>query len=102
MPVDTHVLGMDIRYFFVAYAIAVGAAFVPADLVVLRYVAVAALIGIYAWYVKIALRGRHHRLTPWTSRRCASGASIAVAYRTDPRASRACASSTCRSWSRWR
>jgi len=52
MPVNTHVLGLDIRYFFIAYAIAVGAAFVPSDLVVLRYVAVAALIGIYAWYVK--------------------------------------------------
>ena len=43
---------MDIRYFFVAYGLAVGAAFVPADLVVLRYVAVVFLIGIYAWYVK--------------------------------------------------
>src|SRR5687768_3022381 len=52
MPVDTHVLGLDIRYFFVAYAIAVAAAFVPADLSWLRYVAVVALIGIYAWYVK--------------------------------------------------
>ena len=52
MPVDTKVLGMDIRYFFVAYAIAIAAAFVPADLVILRYVAVVAVIGIYAWYVK--------------------------------------------------
>jgi cation:H+ antiporter len=52
MPVDTHVLGMDIRYFIVAYGIAVGAAFIPENLVVLRYVAVVALIGIYAWYVK--------------------------------------------------
>ena len=52
MPVDTRVLGMDIRYFFVAYGLAVAAAFVPADLVVLRYLAVAGLIAIYAWYVK--------------------------------------------------
>ena len=52
MPVNTHVLGLDIRYFFIAYAIAVGAAFVPSDLAVLRYLAVAVLIGIYAWYVK--------------------------------------------------
>jgi cation:H+ antiporter len=52
MPVDTHVLGLDIRYFFVAYAIAVGAAFVPADLLWVRYIAVVAVIGIYAWYVK--------------------------------------------------
>src|SRR3954447_12429773 len=65
MTVDTRVLGLDIRYFFVAYAIAVGAAFVPAGLhypigidryidvsLLLRYGAVIALIAIYAWYVK--------------------------------------------------
>ena len=52
MPVDTRVLGLDIRYFFVAYAIAVGAAFVPADVSWLRYVAVVAVSAIYAWYVK--------------------------------------------------
>jgi len=52
MPIDTHVLGLDIRYFFVAYAIAVGAAFIPAEFSVLRYVAVIAVLGIYAWYVK--------------------------------------------------
>jgi cation:H+ antiporter len=52
MPVDTKVLGMDIRYFFVAYGLAVAAAFVPENLVVLRYAAVAILIVIYAWYVK--------------------------------------------------
>jgi cation:H+ antiporter len=52
MTVDTHVMGLDIRYFFVAYAIAVGAAFVPADLSFLRYGAVIVLIGIYFWYVK--------------------------------------------------
>jgi cation:H+ antiporter len=52
MTVDTHVMGLDIRYFFLAYAIAVGAAFVPADLSWVRYVAVVELLGIYAWYVK--------------------------------------------------
>jgi cation:H+ antiporter len=52
MPVDTHVLGLDIRYFFVAYAIAVGAAFIPPELGWLRYVAVVAVVGIYAWYVR--------------------------------------------------
>ncbi len=52
MTVDTHVMGLDIRYFFVAYGIAVGAAFVPADLSFVRYGAVVVLIGIYAWYVK--------------------------------------------------
>jgi cation:H+ antiporter len=52
MPVDTHVLGMDIRYFFVAYSIAVGAAFIPTEVSWLRYGAVIAVIGIYAWYVR--------------------------------------------------
>jgi cation:H+ antiporter len=52
MKVDPRVLGMDIRYFFVAFAIAIAAALVPQDLVLLRYGAVAALLGIYAWYVK--------------------------------------------------
>ncbi len=40
MPVDTHVLGLDIRYFFVAYGIAVGAAFIPAEFSWARYGAV--------------------------------------------------------------
>lgn len=52
MTVDTQVMGLDIRYFFVAYSVAVGAAFVPADLSWIRYGAVIVLIGIYAWYVK--------------------------------------------------
>jgi len=52
MTIDTHVMGLDIRYFFIAYAVAVGAAFVPADLTIVRYGAVIALLGIYAWYVK--------------------------------------------------
>ena len=52
MSVDAHVMGLDMRYFFIAYSIAVGAAFVPADLAYLRYLAVVALLGIYAWYVK--------------------------------------------------
>jgi cation:H+ antiporter len=52
MKVDPRVLFMDIRYFFVAFAIAIAAAFVPAELAFLRYVAIIALIGVYAWYVK--------------------------------------------------
>jgi cation:H+ antiporter len=52
MTVDTHVMGLDIRYFFFAYVVAVAAAFVPADLNFLRYGAVVILIGTYAWYVK--------------------------------------------------
>ena len=50
--VDGRVLGMDLRYFFVGYAIALGSALVPPDLTVLRYAALVLLIGIYAWYVK--------------------------------------------------
>jgi cation:H+ antiporter len=52
MKVDPRVLFMDIKYFFLAFGIAVAAAFVPAELGFLRYVAVIALLGIYAWYVK--------------------------------------------------
>src|SRR5215213_820814 len=52
MPVDTKVLGMDIRYFGVPYGIAVGAAFLPAQYSFLRYGAVIAVLGLYAWYVK--------------------------------------------------
>jgi cation:H+ antiporter len=52
MPIDTRALGLDMRYFFVAYALAVGAAFVPEDLAVVRYAVVVVLLGIYAWYVK--------------------------------------------------
>ena len=53
MKVDTHVLTTDIKYFFVAYVIAIAAAFVPPDMSYLRYGAVVALLGVYAWYVKI-------------------------------------------------
>ena len=83
MPVDTKVLGMDIRYFFVAYGIAVGAALIPSDLSVLRYVAIAALIGIYAWYVKAHFQADPSTdaadLAPLRFRRMDR-----LAYRTDP------------------
>ncbi len=83
MPVDTKVLGLDIRYFFVAYGIAVGAALIPADLLVLRYVAIVALIGIYAWYVKSHFEADTTidavDLTPLRFRRIDR-----LAYRTDP------------------
>ena len=52
MKVDPAVLGMDIRYFFVAFAIAIAAALIPQDLGFVRYGAAIALLGIYAWYVK--------------------------------------------------
>ena len=52
MPVDTAVLAHDMRYFGIAYALAVGAAFLPLDPVWLKWIVAAGLIGIYAWYVK--------------------------------------------------
>src|SRR3954454_20528103 len=52
MPVDTEVLAHDIRYFGMAYAIAIGAAFLPLEPVWLKWIVAVVLIGIYAWYVK--------------------------------------------------
>jgi cation:H+ antiporter len=52
MPVDTAVLSHDIRYFVVAYAIAIGAAFLPLEPVWLKWIVAVVLIAIYAWYVK--------------------------------------------------
>ncbi len=52
MPVDTVVLAHDMRYFAIAYALAIGAAFLPLDPAWLKWIVAAALIGIYAWYVK--------------------------------------------------
>jgi cation:H+ antiporter len=52
MVVDTTVLAHDIRYFVVAYSIAIGAAFLPADMGPARIVVALVLVAIYAWYVK--------------------------------------------------
>lgn len=53
MPVDTRVLAHDMRYFAIGYAIAIGAAFLPVtDPPVGKWIAAAALVGIYAWYVR--------------------------------------------------
>jgi cation:H+ antiporter len=52
MVVDTTVLVHDIRYFVVAYAIAIGAAFLPPELSALKYAVAVVLIAIYVWYVK--------------------------------------------------
>jgi cation:H+ antiporter len=52
MQVDTHVLAHDVRYFAVAYALAIGAAFLPLDPVWPKWVVAVILVGIYAWYVK--------------------------------------------------
>jgi len=52
MRVDTGVLAHDMRYFVIAYAIAIGAAFLPVEPVWLKWIVAVVLIGIYAWYVK--------------------------------------------------
>ncbi len=52
MQVDTKVLAHDMRYFAIAYALAIGAAFLPLEPVWLKWIVAVALIGIYAWYVK--------------------------------------------------
>jgi cation:H+ antiporter len=52
MDVDPVVLTHDMRTFAIAYAIAIGAAFLPVEPVWLKWIVAVALIGIYAWYVK--------------------------------------------------
>jgi cation:H+ antiporter len=52
MPVDTVVLAHDMRYFAIAYGLAIGAAFLPLEPAWLKWIVAAALILIYIWYVK--------------------------------------------------
>ena len=52
MLVDTKVLAHDMRYFAIAYSLAIGAAFLPLQPVWLKWIVGVILIGIYAWYVK--------------------------------------------------
>src|SRR3954453_6295388 len=52
MPVDTGVLAHDMRFFGIAYAVAIGAAFLPTDPAWPKWLVAAALLAIYAWYVK--------------------------------------------------
>ena len=52
MLVDTKVLAHDMRYFFIAYAIAIGAAFLPLEPSWLKWIVAVILIAIYGWYVK--------------------------------------------------
>jgi cation:H+ antiporter len=57
LAVDTGVLSHDLRYFFVGYTLAIGAAFLPSDLLIGRWIIAVILIGLYAWYVKGHLTG---------------------------------------------
>ena len=52
MVVDTTVLVHDIRYFVVAYAIAIASAFLPPEYATLKIGVAVVLIGIYVYYVK--------------------------------------------------
>jgi cation:H+ antiporter len=53
MPIDSHVLGMDMRTFVIAYGIAIGAAlFLPTDPHWPKIVVAILLFVIYGWYVK--------------------------------------------------
>ena len=53
MRIHAPTLLHDMRYFAIAYAIAIGAAFLPLEPVWLKWIVAAVLLGIYAWYVKV-------------------------------------------------
>jgi cation:H+ antiporter len=53
MRVNTAVLGRDVGFFVVGYGIAIGTAFLPAELGWLKWVAAVALFVIYAVYVRL-------------------------------------------------
>src|SRR5215212_8235101 len=52
MAVDVPTVTRDVRYFAVAYAIAISAAFLPVDVVWAKWLVGIVLLAIYGWYVK--------------------------------------------------
>jgi cation:H+ antiporter len=52
MPVDTAVLAHDMRYFAIAYLVAIGAAFLPLDAAWPKAAVALVLLTTYAWYVR--------------------------------------------------
>jgi cation:H+ antiporter len=52
MLIQPSVIAHDVRWFFVGYAIAIGAAFLPADLVWPRWIVAGVLVVLYAAYVR--------------------------------------------------
>ncbi len=52
LSVNVRVLGRDVIFFLVAYAVAIGSAFLPADLRVGRWVAAGGLVILYVVYVR--------------------------------------------------
>jgi cation:H+ antiporter len=58
LRVDPAVIGLDLGHFALAYALAIGAAFLPAPLAPGKIVVAVVLLAMYAWYV------RSHLLAP--------------------------------------
>jgi cation:H+ antiporter len=52
LRIDAGVIAHDMRYFVIAYSIAIGSAFLPQDPPWMRWGVALLLIGIYAWYVR--------------------------------------------------
>ena len=52
LRIDAGVIAHDMKYFAIAYAIAIGSAFLPIDPPWIRWLAAVLLIGIYIWYVR--------------------------------------------------
>ncbi|CAN5426622.1 sodium:calcium antiporter [soil metagenome] len=59
MLVNPTVLGKDIRYFFIAYGLAIASAFLPTDADLLRIAAAGLLLVIYAVYVRAHFVATH-------------------------------------------
>ena len=57
LSLNGRVVGADLRYFFVAYSIAVASALIPGDLQPMRWLASAALVVVYVAYVRSHLGG---------------------------------------------
>ena len=96
MAVDTGVLAHDMRYFAIAYGLAIGAAFLPLEPVWLKWIVAAVLIGIYVWYVK-----GHFEADSEVDARGSRAAPLPPSRpgpRRGPGGRRACGSSTSRSW----
>jgi cation:H+ antiporter len=53
MRVNVRVLGRDVSFFLVGYAVAIGTAFLPADMAWLRWLAAALLFVLYGIYVRL-------------------------------------------------
>jgi len=52
LRIDAGVIAHDMKYFAIAYSIAIGSAFLPLDPPWIRWGAAVLLIGIYIWYVR--------------------------------------------------